>query len=100
MRRFPVPAEALPPGAAILSTPFVALMNATSISATDTNDQWSFSNELFIQTVLASLLMAGLTLLIYKTARAVLPQRPFAPRPALDELVAPRVRLRGRRADR
>jgi hypothetical protein len=62
-----------PPGSSVLSIPYVALMNAIGISPTTADGTFNYLGEKLIQTRLAALLMAGLTVTIFFTARLVLP---------------------------
>ena len=62
-----------PPGSTILSMPYVALANARGIAAMDKNGIYDPRAETRIQAGLAALLMAGLTAIMYFTARLFLP---------------------------
>ncbi len=62
-----------PPGSFILSMPYVALANALGISAFDQNGMYNEDGERQIETGLAALLMAGLSVIIFLTARLVVP---------------------------
>lgn len=62
-----------PPGVAILSMPFVALANAFGVSAIDQNGIHDQRAENHIQRVLAPLLMAGLSVIIFFTSRLIIP---------------------------
>jgi hypothetical protein len=61
-----------PPGSSILSLPFVALMNAVGISATNTDGSYNPRGEITIQAALAALLMALLASIFYFTSRLFL----------------------------
>jgi len=61
------------PGNSVLSAPFVALMNALGLDAADATGAHDLTSEMKIQTRLASLLMALLTVLFFLTARLILP---------------------------
>jgi hypothetical protein len=62
-----------PLGSSILSVPFVALARAVGVSAIGPDGGYDRRGERRMQVVLASLLMAGLSVLFYATARLVLP---------------------------
>jgi hypothetical protein len=62
-----------PPGTVILSAPFIAVANAIGISAADRNGMYDPRGEERIQSRLAALLMAGLSLFVFLTSRLVLP---------------------------
>lgn len=62
-----------PPGTAILSAPFVLLGNAFGYSAVRPNGTYSLAREGSIQHFIASVLMAGLAVIFYGTARLLLP---------------------------
>ena len=62
-----------PPGSSILSIPFVALMNAFGISASNPDGSYNPKREIRIQAVLAALLMALLACIFYFTSRLILP---------------------------
>ncbi|MCM3901400.1 MAG: hypothetical protein ND866_06820 [Pyrinomonadaceae bacterium] len=62
-----------PPGTSVLSVPFVALMNASGVSAATANGNYSPDGEILIQARLAALLMAALASLFYFTSRLLLP---------------------------
>jgi hypothetical protein len=61
------------PGSSILSAPFVAVMNAFGVSASDASGAHDPIGEMKIQTRLACLLMAVLAVVFFLTARLVLP---------------------------
>jgi hypothetical protein len=62
-----------PPGASILSSPFVAIMNAAGISAARADGTYDPVGEETIEKVLAALLMAALVCIFFYQARLVLP---------------------------
>lgn len=62
-----------PPGSSVLSVPFVALMNASGVSAANADGSYNPDGEVIIQARLAALLMAGLASLFYFTSRFLLP---------------------------
>jgi hypothetical protein len=62
-----------PPGSSVLSTPFVALMNAFGISASNPDGTYSPEGELEIESSLASILMAALAVIFFLKSRLVLP---------------------------
>ena len=64
-----------PPGSSVLSVPFVGVMNLLGVSAAKPDGTYNLSGEVSIQRILAALLMAGLTLLFYVSARLLLSQR-------------------------
>ena len=70
-----------PPGSSVLSLPFVALMNALGISAANPDGTYNPAGEIAIQHRLAALLMAALSVVLFLTARRLLP-------PATSMLVA------------
>jgi hypothetical protein len=62
-----------PPGSSILSLPYVAVMNASGVSATYPDGTYNYQGELKLQKYLAALLMAGFAAIIFFTARLILP---------------------------
>ncbi|MDQ3667744.1 MAG: DUF2079 domain-containing protein [Acidobacteriota bacterium] len=62
-----------PPGTSVLSVPFVALMNASGVSAANADGSYNSHGEVIIQARLAALLMAALASLFYFTSRLLLP---------------------------
>ncbi len=62
-----------PPGSAILSAPFVLVGNALGYGIFDANHVYSENQESHVQQFIASLLMAGLAVTFYFTARLLLP---------------------------
>jgi hypothetical protein len=66
-----------PNGSSILSIPFVAFMNAVG-KTVFVEHRYSRSNELTIQKLLAALLMALLTCVVFRTALLILPVLPSA----------------------
>jgi hypothetical protein len=67
-----------PPGSSVLSVPFVALMNALGVSASQADGAFSLEGETAIEARLAATLMAGLAVLLYVTARLLLRSRGLA----------------------
>ena len=63
----------LPPGAPILSVPFVAVMNMLDVSAANSDGTYNAWGEERIEMILAALLMASLVTVFFFTARLVLP---------------------------
>ncbi len=61
-----------PPGSSVLSLPYVALMNSFGISAASPDGSYSRQGEVIIEARLAALLMAGLSSVIFVTARLLL----------------------------
>lgn len=61
------------PGSSVLSAPFVAVMNAFRVTASDASGAHDPLGEMKIQTRLACLLMAALAVVFFLTARLVLP---------------------------
>lgn len=61
-----------PPGSSILSVPYVAVMNAAGISASNPDGSPNPYGEIRIQTDLAALLMAVLAVLFFYTSRLLL----------------------------
>jgi len=61
-----------PPGNTILGLPYVALANAVGLSATDQTGTYNPNGDDKMQKGLAALLMAGLSVIIFFTARLVL----------------------------
>ena len=64
-----------PNATSILSVPFVALMEAFSLSPVTPDNRPYTRGEALLQRLLASLLMAGLTVIIFRTARLLLDRR-------------------------
>ncbi len=64
---------AYPIGSSILSLPFVAFMNAFGISALTPDGAYDEAGENILQEALAALLMAGLTIIFFRTALLMLP---------------------------
>jgi hypothetical protein len=64
-----------PVGSVILSIPYVALANAMGLSAIDQNGIYDNRGEARIQAGLAALLMAGFSVIVFLTARLLLPLR-------------------------
>src|ERR1700730_10520406 len=62
-----------PPGNLVLSAPFVAVFNAFGVSAANPDGTYNPDGEEKIESVLAALLMAGLTVIFFFTSRLVLP---------------------------
>lgn len=62
-----------PPGTSVLSIPFVAAAKMFGVSAANADGTYNLDNEILIQTTLAALLMAGLAVIFFFTARLVLP---------------------------
>ena len=62
-----------PPGNIILPMPFVALANAIGISAIDQDGRYNLKGDEQMQKTLAALLMATLAVVIFLTARLILP---------------------------
>jgi hypothetical protein len=62
-----------PPGGSVLSAPYVLLMNAFGLKATDASGKYDPRGELQISAGLAALLMAGLAVIFFHTARLMLP---------------------------
>jgi hypothetical protein len=65
----------LPPGTSVLSMPFVALMNAFGISASNADGTFNLNGETVIELSIAAVLMAGLTVIFYLTGRLFLSRR-------------------------
>jgi hypothetical protein len=61
-----------PPGTSILSAPYVATMNAFGVSARNKDGTHNLHGEIRIQAGLAALLMAGMSVIIFFTARLLL----------------------------
>jgi hypothetical protein len=61
-----------PPGTLVLSAPFVAAFNAFGVSAANADGTYNPEGEATIEYILAALLMAGLTVIFFYTARLVL----------------------------
>jgi hypothetical protein len=64
-----------PPGSSVLSAPFVKLMNSLGVSATKPNGSYDRVGESRIQRVLASLLMAIFTVIVFAMCRLLLVER-------------------------
>lgn len=62
-----------PPGTSILSMPFVAIANATGLSAISRHGVYNPKGESQMQETLAALLMAGLAAIIFFSSRLLLP---------------------------
>jgi hypothetical protein len=62
-----------PPGTPILAAPFVALMHLAGLSASNPDGTYNRVGEIRIQRLLASLLMALLTWILFRTAALLLP---------------------------
>jgi hypothetical protein len=62
----------LPPGSSILSAPFVAVFNLLGISAANTDGTYDHRGEVVIESALAALLMALLSVIFFYTARLLL----------------------------
>ena len=62
-----------PPGNLVLSAPFVAIFNAFGVSAANLDGTYNPDGEEKIESILAALLMAGLTAIFFYTSRLVLP---------------------------
>jgi len=62
-----------PPGSPVLSAPYVALMNASGVSAANPDQTFNEKGEETIQRSLAALLMALLAVIFFKTSRMLLP---------------------------
>ena len=63
-----------PPGSSILSIPFVALLGSLGLSPVAPDGGYDRYGERRIQRILAALLMAGFTGLVFASARLVLPE--------------------------
>jgi len=63
----------LPPGTAVLSTPYVAMLNSLGISAANPDGTYNPRGEVMIEGSLAAILMALLTCVFFVTARLVSP---------------------------
>jgi hypothetical protein len=61
-----------PNGSSILSIPFVGAMNLFGVYPYDPDGHYNVANEELIQRILAALLMAGFTLIVFRTALLVL----------------------------
>jgi hypothetical protein len=61
-----------PPGSSVLSVPYVALMNALGISASNADGSYNPQGEVKIEASLASLLMASFTCVVYCMGRMLL----------------------------
>ena len=61
-----------PPGSSILSLPYVAIMNLIGISAANSDGTYNARGEGLIEVTLAALLMSGLGVMIFITARLLL----------------------------
>ena len=64
-----------PPGNLVLSAPFVAIFNAFGVSPANPDGTYNPDGEEKIESVLAALLMAGLTVIFFYTSRLLLPFR-------------------------
>jgi hypothetical protein len=64
---------AFPPGSSILSVPYVAIMNAFGVSASNADGTYNPQGEAKIEASLAALLMAALATLIFYASRLLLP---------------------------
>jgi hypothetical protein len=62
-----------PPGSSVLSMPYVAFMNLFGISAVRPDGTLDKASEISMQAGLASLLMAAFTVIVFYTARLLLP---------------------------
>jgi len=62
-----------PPGNLVLSAPLVAVFNLFGISAANHDGSYNPEGETLIESVLAALLMAGLTVIFFYTSRLLLP---------------------------
>jgi hypothetical protein len=62
-----------PPGSSILSLPYVAVMNAVGVSASNSDGTYNYQGDLKLQKYLAALLMAGFAAITFFTARLLLP---------------------------
>lgn len=62
-----------PPGNLVLSAPFVAIFNAFGVSPAHPNGSYNPDGEERIETIMAALLMAGLTVIFFYTSRLILP---------------------------
>ena len=63
----------LPPGSSILSIPWVAVMNAFGVSASNADGAYNLRGERIIQAGLAAILMAAFAWLVFLTSRLLLP---------------------------
>jgi hypothetical protein len=63
----------LPPGSSILSIPWVAVMNAFGISASNHDGAYNLRGERIIQANLAAILMAAFACAVFFTSRLLLP---------------------------
>jgi hypothetical protein len=61
------------PGSSVLSLPFIAIANAAGVSTVDSHGGYDPDSERLIQATLAAVLMAGLVVLFFLTARLCLP---------------------------
>ncbi len=64
-----------PVGSVILSMPYVALANSMGLSALDQNGIYNHRGELWLEAGLAALLMAAFSVIVFLTARLLLPFR-------------------------
>jgi hypothetical protein len=64
-----------PPGTSVLSVPFVALMRYRGVSAVAPDGSYNVRGEMALDAKLAELVMAGFAVLVYFTARILLPVR-------------------------
>ena len=62
-----------PPGNLVLSAPFVAVFNLFGVSPANADGTYNPDGEEKIESILAALLMAGLTVIFFYTGRLVLP---------------------------
>jgi hypothetical protein len=65
-----------PHGTSILSIPFVGLMMTLGVSSSTADGQYSWGGEAIMQRLLASLLMAGYTVMLFRTALLLLEAMP------------------------
>ena len=62
-----------PPGSSVLSIPFVAAMNLFGVSATNPDGAFDQKGEVRQQVVIAAILMAAFSVVVFLTARLILP---------------------------
>lgn len=62
-----------PPGSSILSIPFVGIMNGLGVSSINSDNSYNIEDEETIEVYLASLLMAVLAVVFFRSARLFLP---------------------------
>ncbi len=67
-----------PNGSSILSIPFVGAMNLLGVYPFDSDYRYNYAKEALIQRLLAALLMAGFTVVVFRTALLVLSITPAA----------------------